>query len=316
MKPLGPWQAVFESARGMGEWLAGFLLALIPSWALATDSEPRAYSNIPMGLNFLVASYAHTEGNVSFAPAVPIKNGRLTIHSAVLAYARPLDFWGRSGKVDLIFPAAWLSGQADVEGQPRQRDTSGFADPVFRLYVNLYGAPSLTLKEFADYKQDIIVGASFAVSAPAGEYSQHKLVNLGTNRWSFKTELGISKAWGPLIAELAVGGFFFTANTEPFRGSSYQQAPLFAAQGHLIYSFGAGIWAALDANYYSGGRSTTDHVLADDLQQNWRVGATLSFPLSRQQSLKLYGNTGVFTRTGSNYDTIGIAWQYRWGEGL
>jgi hypothetical protein len=87
-------------------------------------------------------------------------------------------------------------------------------------------------------------------------------------------------------------------------------------QGHLIYSLGAGIWGALDANYYTGARTTTNHQFDNNLQQNWRVGATLAFPLSRQHSIKLYGNTGVYSRTGSNYDTIGIAWQYRWGEGL
>jgi hypothetical protein len=28
------------------------------------------------------------------------------------------------------------------------------------------------------------------------------------------------------------------------------------------------------------------------------------------------GSTGVSTRTGSDFDAIGIAWQYRWGGGL
>jgi hypothetical protein len=59
-----------------------------------------------------------------------------------------------------------------------------------------------------------------------------------------------------------------------------------------------------------------DNKTADNLQQNWRVGGTLSFPLSRQNSIKLYGSTGVYSRTGSDFDIVGIAWQFRWGEGL
>jgi hypothetical protein len=32
--------------------------------------------------------------------------------------------------------------------------------------------------------------------------------------------------------------------------------------------------------------------------------------------LKLYAHTGVYTRTGTDFDTIGLAWQYRWGAGF
>ena len=45
-------------------------------------------------------------------------------------------------------------------------------------------------------------------------------------------------------------------------------------------------------------------------------GATFGVPVNRNNSVKLYANTGVSTRTGSDYNLIGIAWQYRWGGGL
>jgi hypothetical protein len=286
------------------------------SSALATDIEPRAYSNIPVSVNFLLAGYGYTKGNVTFAPSVPIENGKMEIHNTVLAYVRSLDFWGKSGKIDIIIPQAWMSGQAEFMGQPRSREISGFADPIFRLYVNLFGAPALSMKEFAGYQQDTIIGASLAVSPPAGQYDPNKIVNIGTNRWTIKPEIGISKAWGALIAEVAAGVFVFTDNDQPFLANTQEQAPLYNFQGHLIYSFGKGIWGALDANYYTGGRVTRDGKIADNLQQNWRVGATLSLPINKQNSIKISGNTVVHSRTNSFFDTIGITWQYRWGEGL
>ena len=292
------------------------ILVMAASPVSATDIEPRSYSNIPVGLNFLIAGYGYTKGNVTFAPSVPITNGKLEIHSGVLAYVRSLDIWGKSGKLDIIIPYAGISGQAEVLGEPRDREIAGFADPLFRFYVNIYGAPALSMKEFASYKQDIIIGVSLAVTPPGGQYDPSKLVNVGTNRWSIKPELGISKAWGPLTTEAAAGVYVFTGNDQPFQGNTLEQDPIYNIQGHLIYSFGSGIWGALDANYYTGGRTATDHIVADNLQQNWRVGATLAFPLSRHNSIKLNGSTGVYSRTGSNYDIIGIAWQYRWGEGF
>jgi hypothetical protein len=74
---------------------AWLVLCLFGYQANATDSDPRSYSNIPVGMNFLVAGYSHTAGNVAFAPSLPIKNAKINIDSAVLAYSRALDVFGK-----------------------------------------------------------------------------------------------------------------------------------------------------------------------------------------------------------------------------
>lgn len=63
----------------------------------------------------------------------------LTLHMGLLAYARALDIWGRSGKVDVAVPYSGLSGTAVFMGQEAEREVTGFHDPRFRLSVNLYG---------------------------------------------------------------------------------------------------------------------------------------------------------------------------------
>jgi hypothetical protein len=73
---------------------------------------------------------------------------------------------------------------------------------------------------------------------------------------------------------------------------------------------------SLDASYFAGGRTSLNGVLNNDLQQNWRVGATLALPVNRKNSFKFYASSGVSARTSNNYDVIGVAWQYRWGGGL
>lgn len=209
-----------------------------------------------------------------------------------------------------------MSGQATFRGQPREREVSGLGDPYVRLAVNLYGAPALSLEEFAAYRQDLIVGASVAVGVPLGQYESNKLVNIGTNRWSFKPEIGLSKAWGPITLELAAGATFFTANDDFLVDQTLERAPLYSLQAHLIYSFPFGIWAAANAVGYRGGRTTVDGVRGEDLQENVRVGLTVSFPVTRHSSIKLYGSTGAYARTGTNFNTGGILWQLRWGGGL
>src|SRR5262245_34013001 len=83
---------------------------LAPLAAVAQELEPRAYANTPVGMNFLIAGYGHTHGDVAFDASVPIEDARLTVNSAFLAYARALDVFGHAGKLDVVLPYAWLSG--------------------------------------------------------------------------------------------------------------------------------------------------------------------------------------------------------------
>jgi hypothetical protein len=283
--------------------------------AQAQDLEPRSYTNTPVGLNFLIAGYAYSEGKIAFDPSLPIADSQFYQNTEILAFARSLGVWGKSAKFDVIVPYSSFSGHAVVGGQTRFREVSGFNDPLFRFSLNFYGAPALTVKEFANYKQDLLIGASLQVSAPLGQYDNTKLLNLGNNRWSFKQQLGISKAWDSWTLEIAPGATFYTDNTDFNRGGTFEQKPVYSVQTHLVHGFQSGIWVAFDATYFSGGRTTLNGVQGDTLQSNTRGGLTVALPVDRSNSIKLYVAGGTSSRTGSTTNVAGIAWQYRWGGG-
>jgi hypothetical protein len=295
---------------------ASLALSFLAPAVSAQELEPRSYTNTPIGINFLIAAYAYQTGDVATDPALPIEDAKVHVHSAVLAYARSFGLFGTSAKADVIVPYSWLDGTATVLGMPEARKVDGFGDPRFRLSVNLYGAPALTLDQFAAYEQNFLVGVSMQVAAPLGQYDDKRAVNLGTHRWLFKPELGVSKAFGPLTVEIAPSVTVFTANDDFFNGKRREQDPVYAVQGHLIYRFGAPLWGSIDGTYYGGGRTTIDGVEGDDRQSNARVGATLSLSVSRNYSVKLYASKAVATKVGGDFDVLGLALQYRWGGGL
>jgi hypothetical protein len=301
---------------------AGWVWAVLVAAAIVVQGrsvhaqalEPRSYANTPVGINFVQLGYDYTQGDVGFASS-PIEDAKVTSNAGLLAYARSRDVWGLSGKVLAALPFAEASGSAKVAGQGRDRQVFGLADPLLRVSVNVYGAPALSMADFPTYRQDIIVGISLQVTAPLGQYDSTKLLNVGTNRWSFKPELGVSKAWGPLILELIPAITFFTKNDDFFGGKTLEQDPIYSVQGHLIYEFFPAFWAAFDATYYAGGRTTIDGEKGPE-PGNVRLGVTAALSLSRHQSIKLYGNTGIYNRTDNDFWAVGIAWQYRWGGGL
>lgn len=287
------------------------LLAATPR-ARAQAIEPRALSPAPTGLNFAVVGYAETRGGISFDSAVPLTDPELKIQTVVMAYARTLDLWGKSAKFDVVVPMARLRGSALYQGAPVERNVDGLLDPQARLSVILYGAQAMTPAQFRTYRQDLVVGASLQVSAPLGQYDDTRLINLGSHRWSIRPEIGVSKTVGPWTAELKAAVTFYTDNNDFFGGGTRTQEPLYAGQANAIYNFGPGRWVSLDATYFTGGRTTLNRTVNNDLLKNWRLGATLALPLTAQQSLKFYASSGVSARTGNNFDLFGVAWQHRW----
>jgi len=296
--------------------VASASLIMVATTAVAEDLEPRAYANTPVGINFLLLGYSDLHGNVTANPSVPLQNAKLNIKTIVFAFARSLDVWGRSGKFAIVVPEARLTGSALFAGEPRERNVTGLIDPRLRFSVNLYGAPAMSLAEFPSYQQDVIIGASLAITAPLGQYDSSRLVNLGNNRWSFKPELGVSKRLGPVTLELSAATTFYTDNNQYLGDRTFSQNPTYQAQVHLIYAFSNGVWASLDGTYFAGGSTKVDGVGNHDFQENTRYGGTLSLPLNRNHSLKLFASEGAHTRTGSEYDAVGIVWQYRFGGGL
>ena len=126
------------------------------------------------------------------------------------------------------------------------------------------------------------------------------------------TQEGETTEDGRFTLETSTAVLFYTANDDFFGGNTLEQDPVSSTQAHVICSFSRGIWAALHGTYDYGGRQTVDGVRDDEVLGNSRLGATLSLPVDRANSIKFYASTGTATRAGTDYDLFGIGWQHRW----
>ena len=259
----------------------------------------------------MVAGYGYSTVNVLFDPSVPIEGARAKVHRAVFAYLRTIDFFGLSGKVDLVVPFVIDSyWEGLLNGQPASTVRTGFPDPMVRLSVNFIGAPALPLSEFQAYQEKTIVGASLQIRLPMGEYSGQKIINLGANRLTFKPQIGASQNVGRWVFEEYFSVWLFTPNPD-LLGARMTQKPIYAFKAHVAYLFGKGAWLAADAGFGLGGRTTVDG-LPKERQKNIRLGATLALPLGLKHAVKLNFSSGVETRVGSDFETVALAYQYRW----
>jgi hypothetical protein len=189
----------------------------------AQEMEPRSYSAVPMGTNFVVLDYTRSSGGFSFDPSLPIANVQAKISTYSIGYSHSFSVAGHTASVAVSVPYANANVTGDVEGVPEQAYRSGLGDVRFRVAVNLLGDPALTPEEFALRIPTTIVGVSLTVVSPTGQYVPSRLINVGANRWSFKPELGVSQPIGNWFVEGAAGVWLYTENRDFFGGRRRSQ---------------------------------------------------------------------------------------------
>jgi hypothetical protein len=285
--------------------------------ALPQELVPRRWSHLPINTNFAGASYAYTKADISVDPVLRLEDVDLELHTIALSYIRTFELFEKSVRVDFTIPFQDAEWTGLVDGKPASARRRGMADPVVRLAVNLLGGPPLKGKEFAKYRaaitQETMVGAGLAVHLPLGQYYDDKLLNLGSNRFTIRPQLGVVHQRGNWTGELSGSIWFFTDNDSFFNGREREQDPLYALQGHLIYTFQPGFWASISGALGYGAESTIDDEDKDDKQRNVAWALSMGYSLTRQFGLK-FAYIGSHNRsdTGVDSDTLILGASYFW----
>jgi hypothetical protein len=295
----------------LATWLMAGLLSAAP--VSAQEMEPKSYSASPVGTTFLVAAASRHTGSVVFDPTLPIKDVDARIGGVAVGIGTTFGLFGKLTLVSAVLPFA--SGElTGLVGEEARRITrQGLADTRVKLSMNFRGNDAMRPREFVKAPPRTIVGASVTVVMPTGQYDRTRLINLGTNRWAFKPEVGISVPRGPWDVDAYAGVWLPTANDDFDPGGLVRrQDPVVALQGHVSYTFKPRLWLAVDGTWYSGGASQVEGSDPVGAVSNSRLGATLSVPVGRRQSFKVSYSAGVIVRTGTDFRTLAVGWQWLW----
>ena len=240
--------------------------------------------------------------------------GRATVETPSLGIARSFSLFGRTAQAFGALPYSWVQVSGNLSQEARETTRVGLSDMPLRLSVLVRGAPAASLLEVLKAPRRTILGTSITVVAPTGQFLPDKLINLGTNRWAFKPEFAVSQPLGQRwMIDMYAALWLFTANDSFYPGTLRRtQAPVGAFQTHVSYNFQRQLWAAFDATYYVGGRTTIEGVQNDDQLSNSRVGATVVFPVGQRHSVKLAVSRGAVSRFGTDFSTVSIGWQTAW----
>ena len=282
----------------------------------AQDLAPRAYVITAVHSNAVTLTWSFYDGGLNFNGTIPVTNATGTYYVSILSYYHSMNFFSRSANITASLPYGVGTFQGDVSDQSRSVYRSGLLDSSFRFSVNLMGGPAMQPKEYVKWKQKRLLGLSLKVVAPTGQYSGTKLINWGSNRWAFKPEVGYSERWGHWVLDGYAGVWFYTTNSASYAGpvtKPQNEAPIGALEGHLSYDVRSRLWVSLDANFWWGGITSLSGIQNLQTKQTGsRIGATLSFPISKHQSIKFSYSNGTYISFGGYYQNVSAAWQYSW----
>lgn len=289
-----------------------FTIAL-PTAGLAQEIEPRTFVNTPVKLNFIATGYLFQAGNVFFDTALPLEDVSADLHTAFVRYLRTLAIAGRPAKLAVVQPFASGHWEGFLEGDFGTRDANGLADLRVSLDVLLWGARARAPGEPPDPNEKTIVGAGLTVIVPTGTYDSERLINLGSNRWTVRPQVGVAHTFGRWTVEGIGALWLFGDNDDFFGGSLLTQERLWAVKGDVVYSFNPGMWVGIGAAYGEGATSRVDGVLRNTLQTNYRFGGTFAYAVRPQHGISVSVMSGATTRVGADFDSFGFAYQYLWG---
>ncbi|MCF6297954.1 MAG: transporter, partial [Flavobacteriaceae bacterium] len=221
--------------------------------------------------------------------------------------------FNKLAKFDVILPYSTGNYNALVNEEKTSVTRNGFADPLFRLSLLLVGVKPLKPQDyFKQMQKRFKLGVVFRLRAPLGNYNSSQLLNIGSNRWSFKTGIAGSYTFKRVVLEGHLNSWFFTTNNDFFNGNINKQKALFGVQVHATYIFKPGIWLALSTGKTFGGKTEINGVEQDVTQNNSRFGLAFAYRINKNNGLKIAYTNGFITRSGADFNTLVLAYQFMW----
>lgn len=300
----------------MSKWLSFLCLVLAvlhPDPACGQFNDPRAYENTPVGTNQLELDYTFVHANASLDTSLVVGGARLNVNQGIIDYIRYFGFSRHLMWVEASVPVAGLSGS--VSGTNIHGSTTGAGDSSYALGTLLKGGAALSVEQFKQYRPTTTLGLSLTVTAPTGSYQPSRILNLGSDRWSFKPELAWSHPFGreqQWEFDTYANASFYTTNTSYHGKEILRQDPLPGIEGHLSYSFTDKVWASFDTRYSFRGSTTVSEVSQNNAQQNFILGTEVTVSMNPRNTLTFEFTKAVVHRNGPAVMDFSLRYDYTW----
>ena len=275
---------------------------ILPSVARA-DIDARDYVAAPPGTDVLLWYYYNANGHQYYQDSKKASNEfDFKMNLGIFRYAHYFKTGSFTTFANLLVPFGDKSIAGSGAGGT-ETGSSGLGDVTVNAGIFLVNNPDskryLALTEYA--------------TLPSGEYSHEKALNMGANRYAFKTEVGFTQGFGPgFFLDLAAAGQFFTQNSDAnSSGGKLQEAPLYSFNAHLSKDITKDLYLSVGYLYHTNAKNSldgSDQLHTDQIEHQVQVGTGYHFT-PNFHGLVTYTST-VASENNVKYDMIGVRFMY------
>lgn len=158
--------------------------------AQAQNYGARIFWLAPKDVSAVQFQVLSTQSNTSFSTDTVFPNLSINTTAVVPTLIHNFDLAGQAAQVVVSIPYAWVNVALNTDSRGIDRQQKGFADLYAHLRVGIVNAPALNLKELVEYlgkeNPSVTIYGLLGIYAPTGDYSDKRVVNIGTNRWTFR----------------------------------------------------------------------------------------------------------------------------------
>jgi len=179
--------------------------------------------------------------------------------------------------------------------------SSGLADPAFLAGI----------WPIHDTENKTWLGVSEWITFPFGEYDNNRGLNLGSNQWAFKTQVGLAKGFGDFIFEIIPSVEFYTNNTDfGAAEDTLEKDPLFTLESHLSYDVTKSVQTSLDYFYSNGGETSVDGTSMNNDVNTHSLQLTIRLAMAANQLLHLQYLKDMSVENGIKTNRFGAKFTY------
>jgi hypothetical protein len=283
--------ATMNLPKSQAAYVAVALLLILaaPGVANAQDDGARLYMMVPNQTTIASVRVHRLHSNVAADEATVIDSDDLDTQLLVFQFVQALRFGRDQGFVFLVVPASKIS-----VSNSEPDSVSGFGDAQLGFVYGLSGTPALSSADYAAHPPGLAVNLLAKLFFPTGKYSSGRSINIGANRWAVRLGVPIVYAIGGGMADLHLTTLealptvtFFGSNNDPAGADRTKQRPMLIFEGHVTHGFTKRFWGSLDLLWREGGSVEVDGIDAGSSQSALSLGATGTFALPGNSSLRL-----------------------------
>lgn len=254
---------------------------------LAQGDGPRAWMLGPTNLFGIDEKWINLKQNIVPSGSIFIPEADLKVNVFPTTFLYTFGLGGRYAMLQANITPGNVTGTVDLSkyglSANQSLSNSGLADGFFSFRIGLIGAPALNIGQFLKKKPGFSMMGMFRVWY-SGTYESSvninepsKLINMGTNRWTFELGLPMAIPFGgnkkiPFWLETVPSVEFYTTNKNPsitsFGAKETSQQPLLNWENHITKNFTPKFWAGIDFRLQLGGANIVDDIVKSDTKLN------------------------------------------------